>query len=184
MFVKCFLCQGIYAESRFRSVRQHVRAPGLSGGSFLRKAPQPVGKGSVNEIVIFSVGSRSAVSIRCEENFIPARNLPLDGTKPGSSLLSMEGVLGRSPSGEAFWPAGIAGGQPASGAQIGFWVFWPFSARRPGAPPGRIWTAPPSAGDSNPKIEIRSPKQIPSTNKGMTKTTLRRLVLDIGRLGI
>jgi hypothetical protein len=31
------------------------------------------------------------MSIACEENFILAKNLPLDGTKPGSSLLSMEG---------------------------------------------------------------------------------------------
>ena len=42
----------------------------------------------------------------------------------GSSLLSMEGVLGRSPPGEAFWPCKTAGGQPASETQIGFWVFW------------------------------------------------------------
>jgi hypothetical protein len=51
-----------------------------------------------------------------------AKNLPLDGTKPGSSLLSMEGLLGHSPRGEAFWPSWTAGGQPASGVQIGFWV--------------------------------------------------------------
>ena len=44
------------------------------------------GKG-VNEIVIFSVGSRSVVSIPGEENFILAKNLPLDGTNLGSSLL-------------------------------------------------------------------------------------------------
>ena len=31
------------------------------------------------------------------------------------------------------------------------------SARRAGVLPGRIWTAPRSAGDSNPKIKIRSP---------------------------
>jgi hypothetical protein len=31
-------------------------------------------------------------------------------------------LLGHSPPGEAFWPSGTAGGQPASGAQIGFWV--------------------------------------------------------------
>jgi hypothetical protein len=48
-------------------------------------------KGVAHEIVVFSVGSRSAVSIPGEENFILAKNLPLDGTKPGSSLLSMEG---------------------------------------------------------------------------------------------
>jgi hypothetical protein len=76
----------------------------------------------LNEIVIFSVGSRSAVSLPCEENFILARNLPLNRTQPGSSLLSLEGSLGGSPPGEAFWPSGTAGGQPASGAQIGFWV--------------------------------------------------------------
>ena len=57
---------------------------------------------SVNEIVIFSVRSRSAVSIPCQENFILAKNLPLNVTKPGSSLLSMEGLAGRSPPGEAF----------------------------------------------------------------------------------
>src|ERR1039457_5024204 len=89
------------------------------------------GKVPVNEIVIFSVGSRSAVSTSCEENFMLAKNLSMDGTKPGSSLLSMEGSLGQSPPGEAFWPCGTAGGQPASGAQIGFWVFWLFSARWP-----------------------------------------------------
>jgi hypothetical protein len=79
--------------------------------------------GLANEIVIFAVGSRSAVSIPCEENFILAKNLPLDGTKLGSSLLSMEGLLGHSPPREALWPSGTAGGQAVSGAQIGFWVF-------------------------------------------------------------
>jgi hypothetical protein len=48
------------------------------------------GSGLVNEIVIFSVGSRSAVSIPCQENFILAKNLPLNVPKPDSSLLSME----------------------------------------------------------------------------------------------
>src|ERR1035441_8471353 len=76
----------------------------------------------LNEIVIFSVGSRSAVSLPCEENFILARNLPLNRTQPGSSLLSLEGSLGGSPPGEAFWPSGTAGGQPASGAPIRLWV--------------------------------------------------------------
>ena len=56
----------------------------------------------VDEIVIFSVGSRSAVSILGEENFILAKNLPLHGTKPGSSLLSLEELLGCSSSGHAF----------------------------------------------------------------------------------
>jgi hypothetical protein len=65
----------------------------------------PFGKGSVNEIVIFSVGFRSAVSILGEENFILAKNPPLDGTKLGSSLLSLEGLSGRSPAGAAFWPS-------------------------------------------------------------------------------
>ena len=90
----------------------------------------------LNEFVIFSAGARSAVSIPCEEIFILAKNLPLDGTEPGSSLLSMEGLLGRSPPGEAFWPSGTAGGQPAFGARIGFSVFWLFSARWPGVPAG------------------------------------------------
>jgi hypothetical protein len=58
--------------------------------------------GSANEIVVFSAGSRSAVSILREENFILAKDLPLDGTKPGSSLLSLEGLSGLSPPGEAF----------------------------------------------------------------------------------
>ena len=49
-------------------------------------------KRSANEIVIFSVRSRSAVSIPGEENFILAKNLPLDGTRPGSSLVSMDGL--------------------------------------------------------------------------------------------
>jgi hypothetical protein len=44
----------------------------------------------INAIVIFSVGSRLAGSIPSEENFILAKNLPLDGTKPGPLLLSME----------------------------------------------------------------------------------------------
>jgi hypothetical protein len=60
------------------------------------------------------------VSIPGDENFILAKNLPLDGTKPGSSLLSMEKLLGHSPPGEAFWPSGTARGQPDPGAQIGF----------------------------------------------------------------
>ena len=96
------------------------------------------GKGSANEIVVFSIGSRSAVSIPGEENFILAKNLPLHGTKPGFSLLSMEGegLPGRSPPGEVFWPFGTAGDQPASGTQIGFGVFWLFSARWPGVPSG------------------------------------------------
>jgi hypothetical protein len=59
-------------------------------------------KKSGNEMVISSVGSRSAVSIPGEENFILAKNLPLDGTKPGSSLHLMERLLGQSPPGEAF----------------------------------------------------------------------------------
>jgi hypothetical protein len=62
---------------------------------------------------------------------------PRDGTNRGSSLLSMEGLLGPSPPGEAFWPSGTAGGQRASGARIGFWVFWLFSARCPGVPAAR-----------------------------------------------
>ncbi len=81
----------------------------------------PARKG-VNEIVIFSVGSRSAVSMPCEGKLILAKNLTLHGSKPGSMLHSMEGLLGRSPPRKAFWPSGTAGGQPASGAQIGFWV--------------------------------------------------------------
>ena len=81
-----------------------------------------VGKWSVNENVIFSVGSRSAVGIPGEENFIKAKSLRLDGRKPGSSLRLMEGLPGRSPAGAAFWACGTAGGQQASGAQIGFWV--------------------------------------------------------------
>jgi hypothetical protein len=85
--------QAVGLETRARTVSQRVLSSVLESGE------------KVNEIVVFSVGSRSAVSIPCEENFILARNLPLDGTKPGSSLLSMEGVLGRSPSGEAFWPS-------------------------------------------------------------------------------
>jgi hypothetical protein len=80
-----------------------------------------VGRKGVNEIVIFSVGSRSAVKIPGEENFILAKNLPLHGREPVSSLLSLEGLLGQSPPGKAFWPSGTAGGQPASGVQIGFW---------------------------------------------------------------
>ena len=76
----------------------------------------------VNEIVICSIGFRSAVSIPGDENFILANKLPLGGIKPGSSLLSMEGAMGRSLPGEAFWPCGTARGQPASGAQIGFWI--------------------------------------------------------------
>src|ERR1022692_1818077 len=51
-------------------------------------------KGVAHEIVVFSVGSRSAVSIPGEENFILAKNMPLDGTKPDSSLLLMEASLG------------------------------------------------------------------------------------------
>jgi hypothetical protein len=35
----------------------------------------------LNEIVIFSVGSRSAASIPRDQGFILAKNLPLDGTK-------------------------------------------------------------------------------------------------------
>jgi hypothetical protein len=79
-----------------------------------------------------------AVETAFFNHFILARNLPLDGTKPGSSLLSVEGLLGRSPPGEAFWPSGNALGQPASGAQIGFWVFRLFSARWPGVSPGPL----------------------------------------------
>jgi hypothetical protein len=71
---------------------------------------------------MFSVGARSAVIIPCEENFILAKNLPLHGTKPDSSLLSMERLLGRSPLGEVLWPSVTAWGQAASGAQIGSWV--------------------------------------------------------------
>ena len=69
----------------------------------------------VNAIVILFIGSWSAVSIPCEENFILAKNLPRDGTKPIPSLLSLEGSLGRSPPGEAFWPSGTAGGIQAKG---------------------------------------------------------------------
>ena len=75
---------------------------------------------SVNEIAIFSVGARSAVSIPGEENFIPAKNLPLHRRKPGSSLLSMEGLLGRSPPGEAFWPSGTVGASLPLGRKLGF----------------------------------------------------------------
>ena len=78
--------------------------------------PQRRGKGSVNEIVMFSIGSRSAVSIPCGENPILVEAPPLDGPNPSSSLLSMEGLQGHSPPGEAFWPSGTAKGQPAFGA--------------------------------------------------------------------
>jgi hypothetical protein len=36
----------------------------------------------------------------------------------------------------------------------------------------------------NPKSETRSPKQIPSTKQGMTKTTTLLAVLGLGPLGI
>ena len=102
--------QAVGLETRARTVSQRVLSSVLESGE------------KVNEIVVFSVGSRSAMSIPCEENFILSKNLPLHGRKPGCSLLSMEGLLGRSLPGEAFWPSGTAGGQPASGAQIGFWI--------------------------------------------------------------
>ena len=100
-------------------------------------------RGPVIELVIFSVGYRSAVSISCEENFILAKNLHPDRTKPGSSLISLEGLLGRSPPGEAFWRSAAVGGRPASGAQIGFGVIGLFSARWPGVPPWRTSLPPP-----------------------------------------
>lgn len=50
---------------------------------------QVLGKGSTNEIVTFSVGSCSAVSILCEVNFILAKNLSVDGPNPASSLFSL-----------------------------------------------------------------------------------------------
>ena len=62
----------------------------------------------VNEIVIFSVGSRSAMSIPSCENPILVEATLLDGPNPGSSLFLTEGLLGRSPPGEAFWPSGTA----------------------------------------------------------------------------
>jgi hypothetical protein len=55
------------------------------------------------------------MSITCEENFILGKNLPLDGIKPSTSLLSLEGLMGRSPAGEAFWSSGTAGGFQAKG---------------------------------------------------------------------
>jgi hypothetical protein len=67
---------------------------------------------------MFFVGSRSAVSIPGEENFILAKNLPLDGTKPVSLLFSLEGLPGHSRPGEAFWPSRTAGGQLASESRI------------------------------------------------------------------
>ena len=73
----------------------------------------------VNEIVICSIGFRSAVSIPGDENFILANKLPLGGIKPGSSLLSMEGAMGRSPPGEAFWPSGTAGASLPLGSKSG-----------------------------------------------------------------
>jgi hypothetical protein len=42
---------------------------------------------------MFSASARSALRIPCEENFILAKNLPLDGTTPDSSLFSLEGLL-------------------------------------------------------------------------------------------
>ena len=62
------------------------------------------------------------MGVPCEENFVLAKNVPLHGTTPGFSVPTMEGLPGHSPLGEAFWPSGTAEGQPASGAQIGFWV--------------------------------------------------------------
>jgi hypothetical protein len=98
------------------------------------KSKFPNGEGSLNEIVIFSVGCRSAVSIPGEESPTLAKKLPLHGRNPGSSLLSMEGLMSRSPPGEAFWSFGAAGGQLAAGAEIGFWIFRLLSARWPGVP--------------------------------------------------
>jgi hypothetical protein len=68
----------------------------------------------------------------CQERHGQAGHTHLHGQaaqKLGSPLLSMEGLLGRSPPGEAFWPSGTAGGQPAFGTRIGFSVFWLFLAR-------------------------------------------------------
>ena len=97
--------------------------------------------GSVNEIVIFSVGSRSAVNRPCEENFILAKNLPLDGTKPGSSLLFPEGLLGRSPPGGAFWPSGTAGANPPLGRKSGFGYSGCSQRAGPALQPGAVNTA-------------------------------------------
>jgi hypothetical protein len=57
----------------------------------------PFWKGSVNEIVIFFAGAHSAVSIPGDEDFMLTKDLPLDGPKPGSSLFSLEGLLGHGP---------------------------------------------------------------------------------------
>jgi hypothetical protein len=43
------------------------------------------------------------------------KNLPLDGTKLGSSPLSLEGLLCRSAPNEAIWPFGTAGGFQTKG---------------------------------------------------------------------
>jgi hypothetical protein len=45
----------------------------------------------LNETVVFSVGFRPAASIPCEENFILAKNLPLNGPNPGSSRFRRKG---------------------------------------------------------------------------------------------
>ena len=79
-----------------RQVRIAATWPGRSGGREGGSARTDIQKGvgkrrPVNKIVVFSVGSRSAVSIPGEENLILTRNLPLDGPNPGSSLFSMEG---------------------------------------------------------------------------------------------
>jgi len=47
-----------------------------------------------------------------------------------------------------------------------------------------ILTLPPLTEVLNPKSQIRSPKQIPSTKREMTKTSARRPVSSIGPLGI
>jgi hypothetical protein len=51
---------------------------------------RPFGKESPNEIVMFSASAHSAVSIPCEENFILAKNLSLDGPNPGWLMESRE----------------------------------------------------------------------------------------------
>src|ERR1035438_9976381 len=88
--------------------------------SFSGNLVEKNGKESVNEIVIFSVGTRSAVSSPDDENFILTKNLSRHATKPGPSLLSMEGLAGRSPPGEAFWPSGTAGASLPLGSKLGF----------------------------------------------------------------
>jgi hypothetical protein len=74
----------------------------------------------LNATVVFFVGFRSAASIPGEENFILARNLPLEGPNPGSSRFRRKGDWAAAHRAKPFGLPGLSDANLPLGRNSGF----------------------------------------------------------------